>query len=124
MSHTHHYSFWHAHEHYHELVTDAPGEMKLAAKYTSKHNTGHYHNWMQTHDHGAGGKGPHTHKARQYHEENDPETKHHHALDAHDNEPEHHPECKLPYYGGGLKGCIDQCESGKKEAKDVPINRD
>jgi len=50
------------------------------------HNDGHYHNWMQTHDHGAGGQKPHTHKARQFHEENDPETKHHHALDAHNIE--------------------------------------
>ena len=73
MSHTHHYSFWHSHEHTHV---------------EGGHYGAHYHNWMQTHTHGAGGKGPHTHKAKQYHEENDPETKHHHALDAHDTEEE------------------------------------
>ena len=80
MNHTHHYSYWHAHEHAHVYEGS---EMTSYA-----HTSGHYHNWMQTHDHGVGGKGPHTHKARQYHEENDPETKHHHALDAHNIEEE------------------------------------
>ncbi len=83
MNHTHHYSFWHAHEHSHEFAMDASGEMKVEGVYVYKHDTGHYHNWMQTHEHGIGGKNPHAHKARQFHEENDSETKDHHALDAH-----------------------------------------
>lgn len=73
MNHTHHYSYWHTHEHSH---------------LEEGHTGGHYHNWMQTHDHGAGGNKPHTHKAKQYHEETDSETKHHHALEAHDIEEE------------------------------------
>ncbi len=89
MSHTHHYSFWHAHRHSHiderslvetEFSTGSPNIY---------HDTGHYHNWMQTHDHGGGAdKAPHTHKAKQYHPTNDKVTKHHHALDAHDMEKE------------------------------------
>ena len=81
-THTHHYSFWHTHVHMHQNPPDG------APLITWVHDTGHYHNCMQTHDHGTGGQNPHTHKARQYHEENDPETKHHHALDAHDIEEE------------------------------------
>lgn len=23
---------------------------------------------------------------------------------------EHHPECKFPYYGGGVHGCISRCQ--------------
>ncbi len=82
MSHTHHYSFWHAHEHVHEGTFDSGIPVQ------GNHTGGHYHNWMQTHSHGAGGRNPHTHKDRQYHEESDPETKHHHAVDAHDMEEE------------------------------------
>ncbi len=94
MNHTHHYSFWHAHEHVHsEFIEEhwLPGPAKICVEsklIVTKHDTGHYHNWMQTHNHGAGGQNPHTHKARQYHEESDPETKQHHALDAHDMEEE------------------------------------
>ncbi len=87
-SHTHHYSFWHAHAHKHlddRALVDV--EFQTNGPYI-RHDTGHYHNWMQIHEHGAGGNNPHTHKARQYHEENDPETKHHHALGTHDIEEE------------------------------------
>ncbi len=88
MSHTHHYSFWHSHEHTHEQIhRDAEDRIVGAGRYNAEHNTGHYHNWMQTHDHGGGAdKAPHTHKAKQYHPTDDKVTKHHHALDAHDTE--------------------------------------
>ncbi len=88
MNHTHHYSFWHSHDHSHIGPPDG------SPLITWTHSTGHYHNWMQTHEHGAGGNNPHPHKARQYHA--DDATQHHHALDAHDIE---------------------------EEAKDVPVSR-
>ncbi len=90
MSHTHHYSFWHAHEHSH--IDESKGvegwEPEISEYYRFQHPTGHYHNWMQTHDHDGGGRNPHTHKAKQYHPTDDKVTKHHHALDAHDIEKE------------------------------------
>ena len=64
-THTHEYSFWHIHMHLH-------GEpLKIG------HNTGHYHLWAQTHDHGEGIKMPHTHKDKQVHP--DESFVHHHA---------------------------------------------
>ena len=58
---------------------------------------------------------PHTHKDKQVHP--DESFVHHHALTDHEPPSEHHPECKLPYYGGGFKGCIDRCEVGKKKGE-------
>ena len=88
MSHTHHYRFWHAHTHRHMAPPDGSPPI------TWEHNTGHYHNWMQTHDHGGGAdKTPHTHKDKQYHPTDDKVTKHHHALDAHDTEEEGEKPC-------------------------------
>ncbi len=100
-NHTHEYYFWHTHMHLHG------GDLNVG------HNEGHYHLWSQTHSHGDGVRPPHTHKDRQAHP--DESSVQHHGLADHGNEPEHHPECKLPYYGGGLKGCIDRCEVGKKK---------
>ena len=70
MNHTHEYSFWHAHEHLHDGAA---------------HATGHYHNWAQTHDHGAKSNlAPHTHQARQAHPGE--EYRHHHAVEDHEKE--------------------------------------
>ncbi|KKK93605.1 hypothetical protein LCGC14_2691160 [marine sediment metagenome] len=95
MRHTHHYSYWHAHDHVHSKFIEEhwlPGPTKICVEsklIVTKHDTGHYHNWMQTHDHGGGAdKAPHTHKAKQDHTKDDKVTKHHHALDAHDTEKE------------------------------------
>ncbi len=106
ISHTHEYRFWHAHEHAHNSgLPDYADE---------RHGGGHYHLWFQTHSHGDGVRPPHSHKDRQYHPEDDGVVTQHHAPKDHDyDEPEHHPECKLPYYGGGMKGCIDRCASQK-----------
>ncbi len=109
MTHSHEYSFWHAHMHDHDY-----GETGMS------HDTGHFHLYAQTHNHGAKSNlMPHSHKEKQYHPENDVDGPyHHHALADHKpldyDVAEHHPECKLPYYGGGLQGCIDRCEAGKK----------
>ena len=105
-SHTHEYAFWHIHRHSHVLRPLPEGAEE-------SHDTGHYHLWSQTHDHGEGLKLPHTHKDKQVHP--DESFVHHHPPIDHADELEHHPECKLPYYGGGLKGCIDKCEVGKKK---------
>ncbi len=91
MNHTHHYSFWHSHEHMHIDKSKGIGgwEPETSEFYRYSHTDGHYHNWMQTHDHGGGAdKAPHTHKAKQSHPTDDKVTKHHHALDAHDTEKE------------------------------------
>ncbi len=105
MAHSHKYDFWHAHVHWHGCL---------------EHDTGHYHLWAQTHDHGAKSNGlPHTHQDKQYHPAVNGDDEMHHHADI-DHKPldydiaEHHPECKLPYYGGGLVGCIDRCEASKK----------
>ena len=108
-NHSHEYNFWHTHMHLHG------GDLEIG------HNTGHYHLWAQTHDHGDKSHlSPHTHKGKQYHPETDEDNEiHHHAPIDHKpldyDTVEHHPECKPPYYGGGLKGCIDRCEAGKKK---------
>ena len=64
--HTHSYVYWHAHAHKHL------GEL---------HNEGHSHLYAATHEHGAGGKTPHSHKERQEHP--DETSVHHHAVSDH-----------------------------------------
>ncbi len=114
MTHTHEYAFWHTHLHFHKQIhRDAEDRIVGAGRYSAEHDTGHYHLWAQTHDHGESTKMPHTHKDKQVHP--DESFVYHHAPIDHANELEHHPECKLQYYGGGLKGCIDRCEVGKKK---------
>ena len=106
ISHTHEYAFWHIHLHNHAY-------RELPKEAFEGHDTGHYHLWSQTHSHGEGIKMPHTHKDKQVHP--DESFVHHHAIVDHEPPDEHHPECKPPYYGGGLNGCIDRCEAKKKK---------
>ena len=54
VNHTHEYAYFHGHMHLHDLERKG-------------HNHGHCHLFAQTHDHGEGGRVPHSHKARQYH---------------------------------------------------------
>ncbi len=117
-THTHEYAFWHIHNHEHKDEDKglAGWEPKINDYYTYKHDIGHYHLWSQTHDHGESIKVPHTHKDKQVHP--DELFVHHHAVADHEPPNEHHPECKLPYYGGGLKGCIDRCKAKKNNVDD------
>ncbi len=89
MNHTHAYTFWHAHQHTHIDTSKGVNgwEPEIDEYYRVDHNTGHYHNWLQIHDHGKkAGLVPHTHQARQLHLEDDEHTKHHHAVADHEKE--------------------------------------
>lgn len=83
MNHTHHYSYWHAHEHYHrEVGPDGNSEIG--------HASGHHHFYANTHEHGdQSNKTPHSHKEKQYHPTNDTNGPyHHHAVADHELEEE------------------------------------
>ena len=69
-THTHEYRYWHTHLHNHAYRELPKGAFE-------GHDTGHYHLWAQTHDHGEGIKMPHTHKDKQVHP--DESFTHHHA---------------------------------------------
>lgn len=75
MNHEHHYSFWHAHGHWHRVTAE-----------DIYHDQGHHHIWQQIHDHGTGIMSPHTHKAKQYHPEEVDEQGHHHGVKDHKEE--------------------------------------
>ena len=82
MSHSHEYSFWHAHEHEHiDKTKGADGwGWETGSYYMLEHDTGHYHLSAQTHEHSLKSSlTPHSHKAKQYHPEDDDIIKHHHA---------------------------------------------
>lgn len=78
MNHTHEYNYFHTHMHRHQdnrslLET----EVSVGNPYMF-HNEGHYHIFVQTHEHGKGGGLPHTHKQRCFHPEE--ETIEHHKV--------------------------------------------
>ncbi len=76
MTHSHEYAFWHTHLHNHAYRELPEGAFE-------GHDTGHYHLYAQTHDHGDGNKVPHSHKEKQAHPEEDGITVHHHGLADH-----------------------------------------
>lgn len=84
MNHTHEYAYWHAHEHNHGPGHDAGNVAAVGLKGLSHttHDTGHYHLYAQTHEHGKAGDSPHSHKERQYHPQPS-DLVHHHAVADH-----------------------------------------
>ncbi|KKM05163.1 hypothetical protein LCGC14_1756920 [marine sediment metagenome] len=88
MTHTHHYSFWHAHQHEH--VDSDKGidgwEPETSSYYMIEHNTGHHHFYSNIHEHGPkSNTAPHSHKEKQYHPKNDIDGPyHHHAIADHE----------------------------------------
>ncbi len=76
--HTHEHRFWHAHLHDHYIAAKRGIEAM-----THTHDTGHYHSWAQTHEHGHKSfLTPHAHQAKLYHPGE--EFKHHHATIDHE----------------------------------------
>ena len=73
MNHTHTYWHWHAHKHRHQFPLAEP----------EYHDTGHYHEWIGTHDHGKGGVKPHSHQVKWQTDADDKQTVHHHRVDDH-----------------------------------------
>ena len=84
MNHTHHYSFWHVHEHEHVDKTKGISgwEPENGSYYMLEHDTGHYHLSAQTHEHSTKSNLiPHSHKEKQHHPENDVDGPYHHHAD-------------------------------------------
>lgn len=72
MSHTHTNWFWHTHMHVHSF-----GDKGF------DHDEGHYHEWINTHDHGKGISQPHSHAVKFLDHDDDKHTVHHHRIDDH-----------------------------------------
>jgi len=84
MNHTHEYKLWHAHEHTHGKDVDySVAAVGLKGLASSIHDTGHYHLFTQTHEHGL--VNVHSHKERQFHPQ-DSDLVHHHATIDHEKE--------------------------------------
>ncbi len=100
-NHTHEYKFWHIHRHSHILRLLPEGAEE-------SHDTGHYHLWTQTHDHGEGLKIPHTHKDKQVHP--DESFVHHHAIADHVSQEKRQTLAALLSGNDHLRGSIIMTE--------------